>query len=63
MKKNKYFNENNELTEEGKKWVNGLNRYSEKCKRINQATCYETDQEVANSIRNIESNDEDEFVM
>ncbi|MCI6542822.1 MAG: hypothetical protein MR423_03405 [Firmicutes bacterium] len=41
-----------------------LNKYSEKCKRINQATCYETDKEVADLIKNIKSNiDEDEFVM
>lgn len=64
MKKNKYFNENNELTEEGKKWMNRLNKYSEKSKRINQATCYETDKEVADLIKNIKNNiDEDEFVM
>ncbi len=63
MKKNKYLNENNELTEEGKKWMNRLNKYSEKCKRINQAKCYETDKEVADFIKNIKSNDEDEFVM
>ncbi len=64
MKKNKYFNENNELTEEGTKWMNRLNKYSEKNKRINQATCYETDKEVADLIKNIKNNiDEDEFVM
>ena len=64
LKKNKYFNENNELTEEGIKWMNRLNKYSEKNKRINQATCYVTDKEVADSIKNIKNNiDEDEFVM
>ena len=64
MKKNKYLNENNELTEEGEKWINKLNKDSERGKIINQATCYETDKEVADFIKNIKKNiDEDEFVM
>ncbi len=48
-----YFDENNELTEEGQKWMDKLNKYSEKCEKINSATCYESDQEVAESIKNI----------
>ena len=44
--------------------MNRLNKYSEKNKRINQATCYETDKEVADLIKNIKNNiDEDEFEM
>lgn len=33
-----------------------LNKYAEKCKRINEATCWETDHEVAESLREIEKN-------
>ena len=44
---------NNEMNEEDKKWIKNLNKYAEKCKKINSATCYETDKECANSIKNI----------
>lgn len=62
MGKNDYFDVNNELTEKGKKWMNELNKYSEKCERISQATCWETDKEVAETIKNIGKNtDEMEY--
>ncbi len=47
---------NNEMNEEDKKWIENLNKYAEKCKKINSATCYETDKECANSIKNINKN-------
>ena len=31
-----------------------LNKYAEKCKKINSVTCYETDREVADSLRELE---------
>lgn len=42
---------NNDLTEKEKEWLDKLNKYSEKCKRISAATCWETDKEVAESIK------------
>ena len=50
---NKYFDDNNELTEEGKKWMEKLNKFNQKCNNISKATCWETDQEVADAIKNI----------
>lgn len=35
-----------------------LNKYSEKCKIINSVQIYETDREVADSIKNIKKNDD-----
>lgn len=46
----------NILTEEEKKWLDKLNKYAEKCKQINAATCWETDKEVADSIKKCMSN-------
>lgn len=40
--------------EEKRKYMEKLNKYAEKCKKINSATCYETDREVADSLREIE---------
>ena len=42
--------------DEDKKWIKNLNKYAEKCKKINSATCYETDEECANSLKNINKN-------
>lgn len=47
---------NNILTEEEKKWLDKLNKYAEKCKKLNKATCWETDKEVAESIEKCMSN-------
>lgn len=44
--------EKNELTKEEQEKIDRLNKYSEKCKKINKATCWETDKEVAESIQN-----------
>ncbi len=41
-----------ELTKEEQEHIDRLNKYSEKCKKINKATCWETDKEVAESIKN-----------
>lgn len=56
MAKEEYFDDNNQLTEEGIKWMDKLNEYSKKCQRINQATCWEDDKEVAEGIKNIGKN-------
>lgn len=40
--------------EEKRKYMEKLNKYAEKCKKINSSTCYETDREVADSLREIE---------
>ena len=39
--------------DEKRKYMEKLNKYAEKCKKINSATCYETDREVADSLREI----------
>lgn len=40
--------------EEQREYMIKLNKYAEKCKKINSATCYETDREVADSLRELE---------
>lgn len=49
--------ENDNLNEEDEMWLEKLNKYAEKCHNLNTADCYETDREVADSIKNI-NNDE-----
>lgn len=47
---------NDIISEEEKKWLDKLNKYAEKCKKIDAATCWETDKEVAESIEKCMSN-------
>ena len=52
-KKFEWVDENGELTEAGKIKMDKLNKYAAKQRIINSAEVYETDKEVAESIKNI----------
>ena len=39
--------------EEQEEYMDTLNKYSEKCKNINSATCWESDREVADHLREL----------
>lgn len=55
----KYFDENNNLTPKGQEWIENLNKCAAKYSERAKATCYESDAEVAESIKSIKDKDQE----